>query len=191
MKNVIDEGNYNGYGPSVGFIEAREAVAEYSQHQGDVEANDVILCSGCSCALDLCIAAIAGPGQNILIPKPGFSIYGTLAEGFGIECRSYNLIPEKNWEIDLNHLETLIDENTAAVIVTNPSNPCGSVFSKEHILEIISIAERHFVPIIADEIYEHFVFPGNEYHSVSSLSRNVPVLSCGGITKRFLVPGWR
>lgn len=158
MKNVIDEGNYNGYGPSVGFIEAREAVAEYSQHQGDVDASDVILCSGCSCALDLCIAAIAGPGQNILIPKPGFSIYGTLAEGFGIDCRSYNLIPEKNWEIDLNHLETLIDENTAAVIVTNPSNPCGSVFSKEHILEIISIAERHFVPIIADEVIFTFCF---------------------------------
>lgn len=78
---------------------------------------------------------------------------------------------------------------------------------REHILEILAIAERHFVPIIADEvnfnalinnrvinassysvqIYEHFVFPGNEYHSVSSLSRNVPVLSCGGLTKRFLV----
>lgn len=191
MKNVIEEGNYNGYGPSVGFIESRQAVAEYSRHQGKVTSNDVILCSGCSCSLDLCIAAIAGPGQNILIPKPGFSIYGTLAEGFNIECRSYRLIPEKNWEIDLKHLEMLIDENTSAIIVTNPSNPCGSVFSKQHILEILAIAERHYVPIIADEIYEHFVFPGNEYYSVSALSKNVPVLSCGGLTKRFLVPGWR
>lgn len=191
MKKVIDEGNYNGYGPAVGFIEAREAVAEYSRHQGNISAKDVILCSGCSCSLDLCIAALAGPGQNILIPKPGFSIYGTLAEGFGIECLSYNLIPEKNWEIDLRNLENLIDEHTAAIIVTNPSNPCGSVYSKEHILEILKIAERHFVPIIADEIYEHFVFPGNDYHSMSSLSKNVPILSCGGLTKRFLVPGWR
>lgn len=191
MKQTIDEGNFNGYGPAVGFLESRQAVAEYSRHQGDIEANDVILCSGCSCSLDLCIAALAGPGKNILIPKPGFSIYGTLAEGFGIECRSYRLIPEKNWEIDLNHLNSLIDEKTAAIIITNPSNPCGSVFSKQHILDILQIAENHFVPIIADEIYEHFVFPGNEYHSVSSLSKNVPVLSCGGLTKRFLVPGWR
>lgn len=191
MKQTIDDGNFNGYGPAVGFIEARQAVAEYSQHQGDVEAKDVILCSGCSCSLDLCIAALGGAGQNILIPKPGFSIYGTLAEGFGIECRSYNLIPDQNWEIDLYHLESLIDEKTAAIILTNPSNPCGSVFSKQHILDIIAVAERHFVPIIADEIYEHFVFPGNEYHSISSLSKNVPVLSCGGLTKRFLVPGWR
>lgn len=191
MKTVIDEGNYNGYGPSVGFVESREAVAKYSRHQGKVSASDVILCSGCSCSLDLCIAAIAGAGQNILIPKPGFSIYGTLAEGFGIESRSYKLIPEKNWEIDLQILESLIDENTAAIIITNPSNPCGSVFSKQHITDILKIAERHFVPIIADEIYEHFVFPGNDYHSISSLSKNVPVLSCGGLTKRFLVPGWR
>lgn len=141
--------------------------------------------------MDLCIAVIAGAGQNILIPKPGFSIYGTLAEGFGIESRSYKLVPENNWEIDLQNMESLIDEKTAAIIITNPSNPCGSVFSKQHILDILKIADRHFVPIIADEIYEHFVFPGNEYHSISSLSRNVPVLSCGGLTKRFLVPGWR
>lgn len=159
MKRVIDEKNFNGYAPSVGFIEAREAVAEYSAHQGvikEISAKDVILCSGCSCSLDLCIAAIANEGQNILIPKPGFSIYRTLAEGFGIECRSYDLIPELGWEVDLEQMEDLIDENTAAIIVTNPSNPCGSVFNKEHMLEILKIAERHYVPIIADEIYEHF-----------------------------------
>lgn len=191
IRKVVKEGSKNGYGPSNGFPEARQAVAEYVAHQGPVSANDVILCSGCSCALDLCISVLAGAGQNILIPKPGFSIYKTLAEGFGVECRYYDLIPERNWEVDLDQLESLIDANTATIVVTNPSNPCGSVFSREHLEAILDIAERHFVPIIADEIYEHFVFPGQEFHSVSSLSRNVPVLSCGGLTKRFLVPGWR
>lgn len=191
IRKVVKEGSKNGYGPSNGFPEARQAVAEYVAHQGPVSANDVILCSGCSCALDLCISVLAGPGQNILIPKPGFSIYKTLAEGFGVECRYYDLIPERNWEVDLDQLESLIDANTATIVVTNPSNPCGSVFSREHLEAILDIAERHFVPIIADEIYEHFVFPGQEFHSVSSLSRKVPVLSCGGLTKRFLVPGWR
>lgn len=128
MKEVIEEKNFNGYAPSVGFVEARQAVAEYSAHQvikgREISAKDVILCSGCSCSLDLCIAAIAGEGQNILIPKPGFSIYRTLADGFGIECRLYNLLPDKSWEIDLDHMESLIDENTAALILTNPSNPC-------------------------------------------------------------------
>lgn len=133
-------------------MEAREAVAKYVEHQGKVTAHDVIICSGCSSALDMCVSVIAGPGQNILIPRPGFSIYRTLAEGFGIEVRSYNLIPERDWEIDLDTLEPLIDENTAALIVTNPSNPCGSVFTKEHMVKIIDIAEKYCIPIIADEV---------------------------------------
>lgn len=191
IRTAVEDGKRNGYGPSTGFSKARQAVAEYVSHQGDVTENDVILCSGCSCSLDLCLSVLAGPGQNILIPKPGFSIYRTLAEGFGVECRYYDLIPENNWEVDLEQLESLIDSNTAALIVTNPSNPCGSVFSKAHLEAILAIAEKHYLPIIADEIYEHFVFPGQEFFAVSSLSKKVPVLSCGGLTKRFLVPGWR
>uniref|UniRef100_A0A1B0CWQ2 Tyrosine aminotransferase n=1 Tax=Lutzomyia longipalpis TaxID=7200 RepID=A0A1B0CWQ2_LUTLO len=184
----------NGYGPSTGRVEARQAVAEYeatNNNVGPLTAEDIILCSGCSSALELCIAALADSGQNILIPRPGFSIYQTLAPGFGVSLRMYNLLPERNWEIDLLHLESLIDENTAALIVINPSNPCGSVFSKSHLQQIIKLAEKYYLPIIADEIYEHMVFPGKVFHSVSSLSKNVPVLSCGGLTKRFLVPGWR
>lgn len=192
VRAIIDGGKHNGYAHSAGILEARDAVCKYIEpHQGKVNANDVILCSGCSSSLDMCISVLADVGKNILIPRPGFSIYRTLAVGHGIEVRSYNLLPEKQWEIDLDQMESQIDENTAALILINPSNPCGSVFSKKHILDIIGIAEKHCVPIIADEIYEHFVFPGIEYHSISSLSVNVPVLTCGGLTKRFLVPGWR
>ncbi|XP_020277792.1 tyrosine aminotransferase [Pseudomyrmex gracilis] len=183
---------YNGYAPSTGHQRAREAVAEYSSDEFvKVDAKDVILCSGCSCALDLCITALAREGQNILIPRPGFAIYRTLAEGFGITVKSYNLQPELGWEIDLDNLEAQIDESTAAIVINNPSNPCGSVFSRDHILDILDIAARYYVPIIADEIYEHMVFPGRTFHSLASLSTEVPILSCSGLTKRFLVPGWR
>jgi len=88
-------------------------------------------------------------------------------------------------------MEELIDENTAAIVVNSPSNPCGSVFSVQHLKDILAIAERYKVPIIADEIYEHFVFPGETYVPIASLTSTVPVLSCSGLTKRFLVPGWR
>lgn len=183
---------YNGYAPSTGYEKAREAVAEYSSSEFvKVEAKDVILCSGCSCALDLCITALAREGQNILIPRPGFSIYRTLAEGLGITVKSYDLCPERAWEIDLDDLEAKIDESTAAIIINNPSNPCGSVFSRDHILDILNIAARYYVPIIADEIYEHMVFPGRTFHSLASLSSDVPILLCSGLGKRFLVPGWR
>lgn len=171
---VIDSGEFNGYGHAAGHVEARQAVCDYIEDcQGKVTTNDVILCSGCSCALDMCIAVLGDPGKNILIPRPGFSIYRTLAVGHGISVRSYDLLPERNWEADLQQMESLIDENTVALVVTNPSNPCGSVFVKDHLKEIINLAERYYLPIIADEIYEHFVFPGTDFVSVSSLSKTV------------------
>lgn len=73
-------------------MEARQAVAEYSAHQGDVKAEDVILCSGCSHAIELAITVLAESGQNILVPRPGFLIYKTHAEGLGIQLKYYNLL---------------------------------------------------------------------------------------------------
>lgn len=115
-------------------------------------AADVILTSGCSSALDFCVTVIGQSGKNILCPRPGFSIYKTLAEGMGIEIRYYNLVAERNWEIDLAHLESLVDAKTAAILITNPSNPCGSVFSKAHLRKLLDLAERCYLPIIADEV---------------------------------------
>jgi tyrosine aminotransferase len=193
LQTAIADGKHNGYGPSTGFVEARKAVAEHVSCAGaEIDESDVILCSGCSCALDLCIAVIADPGQNILVPKPGFPLYQTLANGIGVATREYNLIPDEGWQVDLADLESTIDSRTAAIVVNNPSNPCGSVFDRDHLRAILAVAERHCVPIIADEIYEHFVFPdGPDYHPIASLTDTVPVLSCGGLTKRYLVPGWR
>lgn len=126
----------------------------------------------------MCIAVLGEQGKNILIPRPGFSIYRTLAVGHGINVKSYDLLPEQGWEADLQQMESLIDANTVALVVTNPSNPCGSVFLKDHLNKIIDLAERYFLPIIADEIYEHFVFPGTDFVSVSSLSKTVRKLNC-------------
>ncbi|XP_023706286.1 tyrosine aminotransferase isoform X3 [Cryptotermes secundus] len=183
---------YNGYAPSTGHQEAREAVARYSSSAAvTVHSQDVVLCSGCSCALDLAITVLANPGQNILVPRPGFPLYRTLAESLGIHVKSYNLRPERGWEVDTMHLEQQIDASTAALVVSNPSNPCGSVYSRQHLRDILQVARAKFVPVIADEIYEHMVFPGQTFHPLASVSDDVPILACSGITKRFLVPGWR
>ncbi|EEB18316.1 tyrosine aminotransferase, putative [Pediculus humanus corporis] len=192
VKKTVDWGKCNGYPPSTGTTAARQAVADYSSSDKvTVDWKDVILCSGCSTALDLCISVIANPGENILIPRPGFSLYRTLAEGLGIKVKPYNLRPDYQWEVDLRHLESQIDNKTRAIIINNPSNPCGSVFSKRHLREILKVASRHCLPIIADEIYEHLVFSGEEFFPLASLSTDVPILSCSGLTKRFLIPGWR
>lgn len=136
----------------------------------------------------MAISLLAEPGHNILIPKPGFPLYQTLAKGLGIKTKFYNLLSERNFEIDLIHLESQIDENTVAIVYNNPSNPCGSLFKEQHIRNLLYIAEKYRLPIIADEIYEYMVYPGQEFISIGSLSDTVPIISCRGTTKRFL--GW-
>ncbi|XP_051952641.1 tyrosine aminotransferase-like [Xyrauchen texanus] len=192
MKEAIDSHKYNGYAPSVGYQKSREVVANFfSRPEASLEAKDVILASGCSQAIELAISVLCNPGDNILVPCPGFSLYKTLAVSMGIQVKLYNLLPEKSWEIDLHHLEVLIDEKTTCLIVNNPSNPCGSVFPKEHLQKILSVASRNCIPILADEIYGDMVFPGCDFHPMAPLSIDVPILSCGGLAKRWLVPGWR
>ena len=121
-----------------------------------VTSDDVILCSGCSCALDIAISTLADDGQNILVPRPGFPLYTTLSAGLGIQTREYDLLPDHDWMVDLGHMESLIDHNTAAIIVNSPSNPCGSVFSPAHLRQILDIAERHKVPIIGESTLPGF-----------------------------------
>eukprot|EP00096_Caligus_rogercresseyi_P010372 TRINITY_DN3754_c0_g1_i1.p1 TRINITY_DN3754_c0_g1~~TRINITY_DN3754_c0_g1_i1.p1 ORF type:complete len:485 (-),score=175.38 TRINITY_DN3754_c0_g1_i1:115-1569(-) len=193
FQDSLLSGKYNGYGPSTGHLSARKAVAEHVSIPGaEVSAENVILTSGCSTALDHCISVLANKGQNILVPRPAFPLYKTLADGFGIESKEYECIPDKNWEIDLASLESAIDDQTAAIVINNPSNPCGAAFSPSHLRDILSVAETHKIPIIADEIYDYFTFSADyEFVPLASLTSTVPILSCGGLTKRFLVPGWR
>ncbi|XP_049580526.1 tyrosine aminotransferase isoform X3 [Syngnathus scovelli] len=192
MKDSVDSQQYNGYAPSVGYLKSRQVLANfYSCPEASIEAEDVILTSGCSQAIDLAISGLCNPGDNILVPRPGFSLYKTLALSLGIEVRLYNLLPENSWEVDLQHLESLVDDKTSLLIVTNPSNPCGSVFTKEHLQKILTVASRNCLPILADEIYGNMVFPGCDCPSLASLSSDVPIISCGGLAKRWLVPGWR
>jgi len=153
--------------------------------------DDIVVTSGCSGALELAITALVSGGQNILLPAPGFSIYQTICEFLGVEARFYRLLPERDWEADLVDMESHIDSNTSSIIINNPSNPCGSVYSKEHLQAILKIAEKHHLPIIADEIYGELVFEGRVFYPIASLTKTVPVLSVGAISKVYLTPGWR
>lgn len=136
---VLRDSKHNGYPPSVGYQSARDAIAKhYSIPEAPVTAADVIICSGCSGAIEMCISGLADEGQNILLPKPGFSLYQTVAEARGIEVRYYDLLPDRGWEADLDHVRSLIDSKTALLLVNNPSNPCGSNYSEQHLRDIVA-----------------------------------------------------
>jgi tyrosine aminotransferase len=195
IHNANNKGQFYGYQTAAGYEGAREAVASYHYKStgNKVKPQDVILTSGCSHAIDLCICVLARRGQNILIPRPGFPLYKTLTSVYGVKYKQYDLLADEDWSVDLKHLESLVDENTAAIVINNPSNPCGSVFNRQHLLEILQLAERNRLPIIADEIYDKFVFSPEyaPFISMAELSETVPILTCGGISKTCLIPGLR
>jgi tyrosine aminotransferase len=194
----IKSNKFNGYLPSAGALTAREAVAKYwlkhfpkNTKQTPIHFKDVFITSGATQALDLCMTALSEPGSNILVPKPGFPIYKTLSSLIGVEIKYYKLLPQKNWEIDLEHMESMIDDKTCAIVYNNPSNPCGSVYTEQHIKDFLAVVHKHSLTVIADEIYEDIVFPGNTFYPCASFNTEVPVLSCSAVSKRFLIPGWR
>jgi tyrosine aminotransferase len=182
----------HGYQNSVGTPAARRAVAKhYSTPTAPLTENDVIMASGCSGALELAFKALVDEGDNVLAPCPGFALYRTIVEGIGGTCKTYPLIPELDWQADLQKMKAMADSRTKAIVVNNPSNPCGSVYSKEHLIDILKVAQELGIPVIADEIYRGLTFSGAVFHAMADLTADVPVISVGGIAKEYLVPGFR
>ncbi|KAJ2727010.1 hypothetical protein GGI07_000127 [Coemansia sp. Benny D115] len=192
VEEAVKSYSFNGYPPSVGVPKARQAVADkYSHPLAPLTADDVVMTSGCSGAVEMAISVLCSQGQNILLPRPGFCLYNTVAGSRNIETRLYNLVAEKNWEVDIEHMESLIDGNTGAILINNPSNPCGSNYTKAHLKAILAVCERRKIPLISDEIYADMVFSGQVFTPTATLTSTVPILTLGGLAKQWLVPGWR
>lgn len=182
----------NGYLPSNGLPAARAAIAKkFSSKESPLTADDVIINSGASGAVRMCIETLLNPGETILLPKPGFPLYETCAVSHGANVRYYSLVPSLGWQADVKELDKLVDAKTRVLLINNPSNPCGSVFSEAHLRELAAFAARHRLVIVADEIYADIVFPGESFIPIASVSTEAPVLSIGGLAKQYAVPGWR
>ena len=198
ITRALIEGKSNGYAPSHGKVHARKAIAEKfsidnkeDNIQHILTEEDICITSGCSGALRIAFSALSGEGDNVLIPKPGFGLYKTICGNNNVEPRQYKLIAENDWQVDLKHMESLIDENTKFILINNPSNPCGAVYNKKHLLDIIKIAEQYCLPIISDEIYGNMIFPTETFYSIASLTNQVPIIVTSGIAKQYCCPGWR
>ncbi|GLD91663.1 hypothetical protein PINS_up000196 [Pythium insidiosum] len=178
---------HSGYVHSAGTEEAREAIAKrFGSELAPLTKDDIVIASGGSGAIDIALTGLLNPGDNILLPKPGFALYQVICDAHKINCKFYDLLPEKNWEIDIDQLKSLIDDNTKAILINNPSNPCGSVFSKEHLEELLAVADENKLPIITDEIYGDMVFGDNLFYPLATLTKTVPVIAIGGLAKLFL-----
>jgi tyrosine aminotransferase len=206
-----------GYVNACGTADARKAIhkhhypnvvndnnASLNDGEGDLNVvvtspDDVIVASGASGALELALTSLLDEDSVLLVPRPGFPLYQVIAESHGARVVHYDLLPNQGWECDLEHIDRIISEeeqstydtNTKVVrgiVVNNPSNPTGAVYSEEHLMQIVRLAEKWNVPIVADEIYGDLTFGDNVFHPmanvVSKMGYSVPVITASGLGKQ-------
>ncbi|EEH59983.1 tyrosine aminotransferase [Micromonas pusilla CCMP1545] len=189
---AFSSGNHDGYTASTGSAACRAAIAAAHSHDfcHPLSLHDVYVTAGCSEALEHCIAVLVAPGKNILLPRPGFPLYETICQRHGVVCLFYDLVPGRGWEVDLCSIRRLANTSTAAILINNPSNPCGAVYSRQHLEEIVGISSALKLPVLADEVYAGMTFR-KEFVSLAEFSCSVPMFIVGALSKRWLVPGWR
>ncbi|KAF7141852.1 hypothetical protein RHSIM_Rhsim06G0138800 [Rhododendron simsii] len=193
IADALHSAKFNGYAPTVGVLQARRAIADYLSKDlpYKLSPGDIYLTIGCTQAIEVILTALARPKANILLPRPGFPFYEARAAYSRLEVRHFDLLPEKGWEVDLDAVVSLADENTVGMVVINPGNPCGNVFTYQHLKKIAETAKKLGILVIADEVYDHLTFGSNPFVPMGVFGSIVPVVTVGSISKRWIVPGWR
>ncbi len=181
----------NGYAPSPGIEAAVEAVRAEAERKGIRNIQSVFITQGVSEAVDVCLTALVNPGENVLTPRPEYPLYSAVLAKLGAQPNSYALDEECGWEPDLDHLASRIFTGTRALVVINPNNPTGVVYSRRTLQAIVDLARQHSLIIFADEIYDKLVLDGEPHVSIAALAPDVPVVTFNGLSKAYLAPGWR
>jgi len=181
----------NGYAPSLGVEEAVEAVRAEAERKGIRNIQSVFITQGASEAADICLAALLNPGENVLTPSPDYPLYTAVLAKIGARPNRYPLDEACDWEPDLDQLASRISPDTRALIIINPNNPTGAVYSRPTLEAIAEIARRHNLVIFSDEIYDKLILDGDPQYSLAALAPDVPVVTFNGLSKNYLVPGWR
>lgn len=183
--------NYNGYSPSSGIKQALDAIARDAEKKGIKNIQDMFVTTGASEAIDICLTALVNEGENVLTPTPGYPLYTAISSKLRMMENPYYLNEENGWQPDIEDIKSKINEKTRAIVLINPNNPTGSNCSKETLEQIIELALEHNLVIFSDEIYDKLLFDNKELVSIASLNQEVPVITFGGLSKNYMVPGFR
>ncbi len=190
LKAMVD--GHNGYADSLGIKPAVEAIRHQAERDGFREIQSVFVGIGSGEVIDTCLTALLNPGDNVLTPSPEYPLYGAIMAKLDCPVNAYELDEDNEWEPDVADMERKINSRTRAILLITPNNPTGAVYSKRTLEKILELARRHNLIIFADEIYDKLIFDPKEKHvSVATLATDVPIVTFNGLSKSYLVPGWR
>jgi len=191
LYNASKEG-YNGYAPPEGYLELRSAIVKREKRRNNVSyiPDDICVTTGVTESLQILLSALLDPNDEILIPGPTYPQYRLISKVNNALPISYRCLEDDGWQPDVDHIRKEISSRTKVIVLINPNNPTGALYSEKIIKEIIDIAGEFKIPIISDEIYDDMVFDDKQ-HATASLAKDVPIITFNGFSKVYLVPGWR
>ena len=182
---------HNTYGPSAGILQARTAVAAaYTRNGFPVTPDRVFITAGTSEGIELTIGAAINAGDEVLVPMPTYPLYTAVLAKLEARTRFYRLDPSNGWMPDLDHLKSLVTPATRALVVIDPNNPTGAVYSRETRRALLDFADRHGLLILADEVYGDLGFDG-PVEPLGKLDPDAAIISYSSLSKAYLAPGWR
>jgi alanine-synthesizing transaminase len=172
-------------------VAAREAVTADCLQRGMWMTPDrVVITSGTSEGIELALTAIAGPGDDVLVPLPTYPLYTAVLAKIGARAVFYRTDPSRGWAPDVDHVRSLISPATRALVVIDPNNPTGASYSTEIRRALVDLADVHNFPLLADEVYADLAFDG-PVEAMARLNPEAPVISFSSLSKAYLAPGWR
>ena len=185
--------NASAYSDSKGIFAARKAIMQYCQEKGiqGVTLDDVYTGNGVSELIVLSMNALLNDGDEVLVPAPDYPLWTAAVSLSGGTPVHYLCDESKEWAPDLNDLRKKITPRTKAIVVINPNNPTGAIYSKEVLLELTQIARENDLILFADEIYDKMLYDEEKHISLASLSTDVVTITLNGLSKNYRSCGYR
>lgn len=183
-----------GYSDSQGVFSARKAVLQYYQSKGllsAVDVRDVYLGNGVSELIVMTMQALMDDGDEVLIPMPDYPLWTAAANLAGGTAVHYRCNEEDNWHPDIEDIKSKITSKTKGIVVINPNNPTGALYSNDILKQIIEVAKEHDLVLMADEIYDRVLYDEAVHTPMSTLTDEVLVLTYNGLSKSHRIAGFR
>ena len=191
LREVLTEAQ--GYSDSRGILPAREAVARYYTDEGvaGVTPDDIYIGNGVSEMISLVLQAMVDDGDEILVPAPDYPLWTAQVTLSGGRAVHYPCDESDGWMPDLEAIERLVTPATKGIVLINPNNPTGAVYSAELVRGFAALAERHGIVLMADEIYERILYDGAVHEHAALHVRDTLCLTFSGLSKAQRVAGYR
>ena len=190
---ILNLPNSSGYSDSKGMFAARKAIMHYCQSKNisGVGLEDIYIGNGASELIVMAMQGLLNNGDEVLVPAPDYPLWTAAVTLAGGTPRHYLCDEANEWNPDLADIRSKITEHTRAIVVINPNNPTGALYSNEILNEIIQLARERQLIIFADEIYDKMLYDGASHTSMASLANDVLFVTLNGLSKNYRACGYR